>query len=181
MPVKGKNRSQGSQPDAADIQVEPVAGFSGEQASVRKPSGSKVSLSQPIRRHIGKFASTFCKKHGFMDRPTAECIARLIRISITPRIARGRKPTQTVITAARLLRQKVPWSEIYPVAIPGYGDMPKFDADSGGSRSAFRDDADHDSGMKPISVPTRCRSLIGHFRNRDRDVGIGLRRPPATP
>ena len=54
-------------------------------------------------------------------------------------------------------------------------------ADSGASRSAFRDDADHDSGMKPISVPTRCRSLIGRFRNRDRDVGIGLRRPPATP
>ncbi len=54
-------------------------------------------------------------------------------------------------------------------------------ADSGASRSGFRDDADHDSGMKPISVPTRCRSLIGHFRNGDRDVGIGLRRPPATP
>ena len=32
--------------------------------------------------------------------------------------------------------------------------------------------------MMPISIPTRCRSLIGRFRNGDRDGGIGLRRRP---
>ena len=69
---------------------------------------------------------------------------------------------------------------------PFYGDTEEIESrwtDCGfrASRSAFRDEADHDSGMMPISVPTRCRSLIGRFRNRDRNVGIGLRRPPATP
>ena len=33
--------------------------------------------------------------------------------------------------------------------------------------------ADHDSEMMPISVPTRIRSLIGPCRNGDREVGIG--------
>ena len=127
--VKSKSRNQGPEPDAPDAQVESAADFGRERTSVskRKPSGTKVSLPQPIHRAIGKFASGFCEKYGFMDRPTAECIARLIRISITPRSARGRKATQTVITAARLLQQKVPWSEIYVVVIPGHGDMPKFE------------------------------------------------------
>ncbi len=107
--------------DAATVGTSEVAGPD------RKPSGTKVSLPQPIRRDIGKFASGFRKKHGFMDRPTAERIARLIRISITPRSSRGRKPTQTVTTAARLLQQKVSWSQIYPVVIPDFEDMDKYE------------------------------------------------------
>ncbi len=124
--VKSISTNQGSQPDA---QVEPAAGFGGEQdsASGRKRSSSRVPLAKPIQQHVSQLASDFRKKHGPQDRRTGDRIARLFRASITPPSARGRKPTQTVITAARLLQQKVPWSEIYPVAIPGYGDMPKFE------------------------------------------------------
>ena len=117
--VKNNSRNQGSR---SDVQVEPEA-----SVSKRKSSGTKVSLPQPIHRDIGKFASAFCKKHGLMDRATAERIARMVRASITPRSARGRKPTQTVITAARLLQQKVPWSEIYVEVIPIFEDMPKYE------------------------------------------------------
>ena len=118
--------NQGSQPDA---QVEPVAEFGKEQAAVseRKPSSSRVPLAKPIRQHVSQLASDFRQVHGLQDRSTGDRIARLFRTSITPPSARGRKPTQTVITAARLLQQKVPWSKIYPVVIPGYGDMPKFE------------------------------------------------------
>ncbi len=92
-----------------------------------KRSRTRVPLPQPIRRDISELASGFRRKHGLQDRSTGDRIARMFRASITPPSSRGRKPTQTVTTAARLLQQKVPWSEIYLVVIPGYGDMPKFE------------------------------------------------------
>ena len=114
--VKSISTNQGSR---SDVQVEPEA-----SVSKRKPSGSKVSLSQPIRRHIGKFASEFCEKYGFMERPTAECIARLIRISITPRRSPGRPPTPEVLKAVELRQRDTPWPKIFPVVIPDYFNLP---------------------------------------------------------
>ena len=124
--VKSIRTNQGSQPD---VQVESAADFSREKDSVsgRKLSSSRVPLAKPIQQHVSQLATDFRQVHGLQDRSTGDRIARLFRSGITPPSARGRKPTQTVVTAARLLQQKVPWSEIYPVAIPGYGDMPKFE------------------------------------------------------
>ena len=124
--VKGKRSNQGLEPDA---QGEPAADLGREQASVsgRKLSSSRVPLAKPIQQYVSQLASDFRREHGLQDRRIGDRIARLFRASITPRSSRGRKPTQTVTTAARLLQQKVPWSEIYPVVIPGYGDMPKFE------------------------------------------------------
>src|SRR5579885_3123846 len=45
-----------------------------------------------------------------------------------------------------------------PIRIPGL------------SRSPFRTDSDHCSGLKAITVPGPSRSLIGDGRNRDRDA-----------
>ncbi len=110
--VKSKSRNQGPEPDAPDVQGE---------------SAGRVPLGKAIRSDISELASDFRKKHGLQDRSTGDRIARMFRASITPPSARGRKATQTVITAARLLQQKVPWNKIYRIVIPGYGDMPKFE------------------------------------------------------
>ena len=124
--VEGTSRSHGSE---SDVQGESAAEFGKEQTSVpeRKPSISRVPLAKPIRQHVSQLASDFRREHGLQDRSTGDRIARMFRASITPPSSRGRKPTQTVTTAARLLQQKVPWSEIYLVVIPGYGDMPKYE------------------------------------------------------
>ncbi len=124
--VKSISTNQGSKPN---VQVEPVADFGKEQGSASEPkrSSSRVPLAKPIQQYVSQLASDFRREHGLQDRSIGDRIARMFRASITPPSARGRKPTQTVITAARLLQQKVPWSEIYPVVIPGYEDMPKFE------------------------------------------------------
>ena len=110
--VKSKSRNQDSEPDAPDVQGE---------------SAGRVPLGKAIRSDISELASDFRKKHGLQDRSTGDRIARMFRASITPPSARGRKATQTVITAARLLQQKVPWSKIYPVVIPDFEDMDKYE------------------------------------------------------
>ena len=110
--VKSISTNQGSELEAPDAQGE---------------SAGRVPLAKPIRQHISQLATDFRREHGLQDRSTGDRIARMFRASITPPSARGRKATQTVITAARLLQQKVPWSKIYPVVIPGYGDLPKFE------------------------------------------------------
>ena len=79
------------------------------------------------------------------------------------------RPIETANETGKTLMEKIGDLAASHVRIPGQADR-----HSG-------DDADHDSGMKPISVPTRCRSVIGRFRNRDRDVGNRVEEPPATP
>ncbi len=113
--VKNNSRNQGSR---SDVQVEPEA-----SVSKRKSSGTKVSLPQPIHRDIGKIASAFCKKHGLMDRATAERIARMVRASITPRRSPGRPPTPEVLKAVELRQRYTPWPKIFPVAIPEYWNL----------------------------------------------------------
>ena len=93
----------------------------------RRLPETRPPLPQPIRRDISELASDFRRKHGLQDRRTGDRIARMFRASITPPSSRGRKPTQTVTTAARLLQQKVSWSQIYPVVILGYEEMPKYE------------------------------------------------------
>ena len=124
--VKGKSRNQDSEPDA---QVESAADFGREQASVsgRKLSSSRVPLAKPIQQHVSQLASDFRREHGLQDRRIGDRIARLFRASITPRSSRGRRPTEVVVIAARLLQQRVLWSEIYVEVIPLFEDMHKYE------------------------------------------------------
>ena len=121
--VKSKSRNQGAEPD---VQRESATDFAKEQvlASERKPSGTRVPLPQPIRRDIGEFASGFRKKHGLLDRPTGERIARLLRASLTRRRSPGRPPTPEVLKAVELRQRDTPWPKIFPVVIPDYWNLP---------------------------------------------------------
>ena len=124
--AKSINTNHGSKLDA---QVESAADCGKEQPSHSEPnrSSSRVPLAKPIQQYVSQLASDFRREHGLQDRSIGDRIARLFRASITPRSARGRKATQTVTTAARLLQQKVPWSEIYVEVIPLFEDMHKYE------------------------------------------------------
>ncbi len=124
--VKSISTNQGSELDAPDAQLESAADFGREQASVseRKPSGTRVSLPQPIHRDISELASGFRKKHGLQGRRLGDRIARLFRSGITPRRSVGRPATPEVLKAVELRRKKTPWSRVFPQVISGYWDLP---------------------------------------------------------
>ena len=121
--VKSISTNHGSKPDA---QVESAADYGREQASVseRKPYRDRVPLAKPIRQHVSQLASDFRREHGLQDRRTGDRIARLFRISITPRRSSGRPPTPEVLKAVELRQRDTPWPKIFPVVIPDYWNLP---------------------------------------------------------
>ena len=97
-------------------------------ANASPPTGNtnpgRASLPTPLRRMALRFAKEIRDEHGLLDRPTADCLVRLLRTSVVPRRKPGRPTSPEVLKAAHLRESKAPWAKIYSAAIPGFWNLP---------------------------------------------------------
>ena len=102
----------------------PAPGSSTAAPTSRRPRRRKLPpLPEEIRRTLTAVAKQFRTQHGKLDRETGQQVGRFFCTLITPRRKTGRPMTEAVAVAIGLRRKGWAWSDICPVAIPGFSNM----------------------------------------------------------
>jgi len=100
-----------------------------QETPLSRTAGSAASGSRALRDSVKRFAAGIQKKHGLLDRKTADRLCRRLRYLITPRPRKGRPPEERITQATEMFERqrrkangcRVDWNQIAQCCIPGYG------------------------------------------------------------
>jgi hypothetical protein len=120
--VPGPGTDAGADPGATMSTAAPCSSTAAP-ASRRPRRRQQPPLPDGMRHKVDSFAKDLRAEFGIVDRQIGQRLARRLCSLITPRSKCGRPMTETVATAIGLRRKGWAWSDIYPVAIPGFSNM----------------------------------------------------------
>jgi len=121
-PEPGPGSDAGADPGTTVC--EPTPGSSAAAPASRRPRRrQQPPLPDGMRHKVDSFAKDLRAEFGIVDRQIGQRLARRLCSLITPRSKIGRPMTEAVATAIGLRRKGWAWSDIYPIAIPGFAQM----------------------------------------------------------